>query len=523
LTSLLTDLRRQHRRELFLLGLIGALVLIPWLVGIGAGFWLMSQQGWAWYWWAGSIVLLTLALALARRLFRPRPPVHVWPRAAPGASAAEQRAREALRERAAALTADDLRDVDAAPALVQSAFHDVAAAYSPDDPVALWRFTLPELLLLVEDFAQRLRGTILADFPLLRHMELSWAVKLADLGGPLGRLLGLYRILQWVNPVGALTSELRGSLARQAIDGFGNSAKVQLGVMLIEQAGETAIKLYSGGYRRRADELLPTAPTPLQQGPAEPLTVLLAGRRNAGKSALLNALLGKACEPVGLLTATTAGCRAYDFDNDQTGPLVLVDCPGAEAADGGKPAWLRQAAESDLVIWVAAADRADRAVDERALAALDALGERRQSLRPVPRIVALTHADRLDPPLDWEPPYDIDQGQRPKEQQMRAARQAACAQLGIPEHAAAVVAARPGEPLWNAADLYRAIGGALPEATQKRLERSRARDGRFGRVKDAVLTLPTVYTKTVVAGRTLAGRVLGRLGKRGATDDAGKR
>ena len=503
------ELWRHHRRELWLLAPIAGLVLIPWLGGVAAAVWLIAQQGWAWYWWVGSVGLITIGFWLLRsRLSRPRPPRIDLTSATPGASGAERQARQALRQRAEAVTAQDLSSQESIQDLIQDAFHAVAQAYSPGDQAALWRFTLPELLLMVEDFAQRLRATLLRAFPLAQHIELSWVVRLSDLADPAGRWFTAWRLLRWVNPTQALLAEVRDSLSQQAFSGFGDTAKAQVGVIFVEQAGETAIKLYSGGYRRRAEELLPTAPEPIADAPSEPLTVLLAGRRNAGKSALLNALLGKAKEPVGLLTATTAACRAYEFHSAQAGELILVDCPGTDGQANKKPdeAWLKQAQHSDLVLWIAAANRADRKADQRALAALDALTEPNQAARRIPRVLILTHADKLDPPMEWTPPYDPDHGQGIKEQQMREAREAACEQMDIPPQHCALVAIRPGEPLWNQEAVEQAIRHVLPEAQQKQLERGLAADGWFQKAKHAAISVPTVYGKA----SAFAGRMFGQ-------------
>ena len=504
-TSAWRELRRHHRRELWWLGLLGALILIPWLAGLAAGVWFIAHQGWTWYWWVGSVLLITLGFWLAlSKLHRPQPPRVTLPFASPGASEAERVARQAVRRRAEAVEAGDLDSFEAIAPLIQGAFHDVAQAYSPDDQAALWRFTLPELLLMVEDFAQRLRTRVLLELPMVRHIELSWVVTLLDLAGPVGRWWSVLRLLRWVDPSQALLAELRGGLTGKVFSGVGETAKAQVGVILIEQAGETAIKLYSGTYRRRVDELRPTAPQPLPETPDAPLTILLAGRRNAGKSALLNALLGKAREPVGLLTPATADCRAYEFQSAQAGKLILVDCPGSDGQP--KEPWLAQAAQSDLVLWVAAANRADRAADQRALAALDALTERNRTARRIPRALVLTHADTLDPPQEWTPPYDPDQGLGLKEREMREARQAACEQLDVPLHQCALVAIRPGEPLWNREALEQAIIQVLPEAQQKRLERGLGKDGWFRTSKDIVLTAPNL----IDTFKSFAGRMLSR-------------
>jgi predicted GTPase len=510
--SLWSALRHHHRRQLALLGMIALLILIPWIIGMGAGVWLIVQQGWAWYWWGGSLLLLALALLLLRRLSRNiSAPLRLGSVALPGASVAEQEARERLRARIEdieARPAEVWQQPDAVSSLLLGALQDVAEAYSPGDAVALWRFTLPELLLMVEDISRQLRQTLVAEVPVLRHLELSWVMLALGLSGTVGKWMSLVRLLKWVNPTSAMTSELRARVIDQALDGLGSHAKAQIAVALVEQVGEAAIKLYAGGYRRRIDELPVTAATPLADRPAEPLTVLIAGRRNAGKSALLNALLGNAREPVGLLTAGTEGCRAYAFKAEQTGDLVLVDCPGVDPradAERRQP-WLAQAAKSDLVLWVTAANQADRAADQQALAALDALDQRDRTRRRLPRVLVLTHADQLDPPQEWAPPYDLVAGQRLKERQMREARDAVCKQLDCPVQQAALIAIRPGEPIWNRDGLYQAIRELLPEAQQKQLERGMAKEGWFKRTADTVNSVPAAFDKTTeFVKKTLAG------------------
>ena len=137
----------------------------------------------------------------------------------------------------------------------------MAEACAPRHPVALWRFTLSELLRMAEDLTQRVCGTLLIDFPMLRHIELSWIMTLLGVSEPLGRLMRFYPVLRWVNPRSALVSTLCEGLRDQPQKRARDPAKVQLGADLVAQAGETAIRLYSGGYRRRPDEALPMSPT----------------------------------------------------------------------------------------------------------------------------------------------------------------------------------------------------------------------------------------------------------------------
>lgn len=468
--SLLPALGRHYWRELAVLVAVGVLYLLPWLFGVAVGVWYLWAQGLGWYWWAGSLGVLALAMGLLRFGLRAPRPHQAAAVTAAGASDAEQQARAALAALAADAGANDLRDANAVQALLLRALGAVASAYAPEDPTALWRFTVPELLLMMQDVAGRLREQLLREVPVLRHLQLTWAVRLYDVAEPTRRLLSLWRLLAWVNPVGAIVAEARGALTDQVLDTLQAATRAQVAVILVEQVGAAAIDLYAGRYRYRVDERPPTAPQPLPETPPEPLTILLAGRAKAGKSSLLNALLGQMREPVGRLSAGVPGTRPYRWQTPDGQPAVLIDSP-AVTGTGAAP-WLTQAARCDLVLWVAAANRPDRALDQQALAALDALTAGDLTLRRIPRLVVLTHADRLDPPLEWSPPYDLEQGQGIKPRHMRAARAAAAAQLAVPEARIALVALPPDGTPWGLDGLLGRLAAALPEARHKQLERA---------------------------------------------------
>ena len=82
-------LRRHYWRELWVIALIAALVLVPWLFGLGLGIWFLAQQGWGWYWWGGSMLFAGLGIGLLRVALRRKPPRVDLADADPGAPFAE--------------------------------------------------------------------------------------------------------------------------------------------------------------------------------------------------------------------------------------------------------------------------------------------------------------------------------------------------------------------------------------------------------------------------------------------------
>jgi len=88
----------------------------------------------------------------------------------------------------------------------------------------------------------------------------------------------------------------------------------------------------------------------------------------------------------------------------------------------------------------------------------------------------------------------------------------------MPLQQCALIAIRPGEPLWNRDALEQAISGVLPEAQQKQLERGLADDGWFKTAIDAVISVPSVYDKA----KSIGARILRRTVRKTAGKLSGK-
>jgi predicted GTPase len=104
--------------------------------------------------------------------------------------------------------------------------------------------------------------------------------------------------------------------------------------------------------------------------------------------------------------------------------LVLLDTIGYHHTDPRTdqfPATADAAQQSDLVLLVMHARNPARQADLDLVRGLRAWFAKRLDLKMPPVLGVLTHIDLLSPAMEWQPPYDWQQPQRLKEQQIAEA------------------------------------------------------------------------------------------------------
>lgn len=473
---------RRHWREILLL----ALYILPFLALAALGSLWLWEKGYVWYFSAGSLALVACTVII-RSFWRLQPHGITLVTAMPGAAVAERRARNALEGILDGVSAADASSMAAAQNLAMRAVEAVAGAYHPGDAVAWLNVTVPELLLMTEDMSRRVREALGRDLPILRYLDISLAVKGQALAGHATGLWNIARVLRFMNPSNALLQEAKSVIVNKALGSVTGATKARMAAIIVREVGEVAVKLYSGGYRRTEAELLATEPMAVPPPPVHPLVVLIAGQGNTGKSSLLNALAGNIRVPAGH-TLPTDQFFTVELEYAEVGRLVLVDSPGVGAEPSA--AWLVKAREADLIVWVVAANRADRAADQKALGILRRMTQDDIQLRETLILLAATHADRVNPPMEWLPPYDPNVGESAKERSMREALAAASASLTVPPNRCAIVSVEsPGLGSWNVEALWARIHTTLPEAKQKQLERSLHREGWMRAAIDAAKSI----------------------------------
>jgi predicted GTPase len=153
-------------------------------------------------------------------------------------------------------------------------------------------------------------------------------------------------------------------------------------------------------------------------------TIAVMGQVKAGKSSLINSLIGDAVAATGILPLTREVQRFEYPIPGSSNAVTLLDTPGYEEYDLSKKQ-LREIATAseaaDLLLLVMAANVTARQADLAMVKQLDQHYRDRPHLKPPVIVAVLTHIDLLRPVREWTPPYDWRNPQALKEQSMAGA------------------------------------------------------------------------------------------------------
>ncbi|NIP85391.1 MAG: hypothetical protein GTO03_07435, partial [Planctomycetales bacterium] len=444
-------------------GLLLLLLIVPLVLYGAVGGWVLWQTGHLlWLWWVLP-VCWTLAYLLAghwRRAMLPRPEVEV--QEVPHWTDADQRAAQviAARQQAAGQVAhQQLADPQFYLQTAMDLSLEIARQYHPqtEDPVE--SLTIPEILaaarLAVEDIEKWTQQYVPASHLLTvrqwRRLSRAprWLKAVSDASwaaAMLFRLGNVGRYAVWKVAMEPVTRKMHTDLLAAFY------------VFFLRQMGFYFIEMNSGRLRGGADpyremmrrtgqqETPPAAgsDTGLPVAAADPgegdVTIALVGQVNAGKSSLINALLGQRVARTDVLPQSDQVQRHSVHLADGGQRVVFLDTPGYGGT--GLPRSIQRQMQhaieqADLVLLVMNASHAARQPDqqllENMLGTLAAEGHR----KPPPVIGVLTHIDALPPVLEWDPPYNWQTPTHLKEENIRGAVDYAGQLLG--EQVAAIV------------------------------------------------------------------------------------
>jgi uncharacterized protein len=370
----------------------------------------------------------------------------------------------------------------------QTLVEEVALIYYPQAKRPLLNIYVPQAYNLIRGTVDDVDQWMQKLTPILGQVTIGQAYEAYETYQklePAARLaLKAWNWAQWVfNPVVALARSVTKGYRAQANQQLVTNLGQLLREATLKALGERAIALYSGEALQNivlSEPALPTnqtqtlrdifAQASATQEPAQSqLNLLLMGRTGAGKSSLINTLFRQNLATVDVLPSTDQ-IQSYTFAVATGETLLLWDTPGYEQVGMSQysQAVLQKAATADLVILVTPVQDPTLQMD------LERVHELKQQNPDLPILTVVTQVDRLRPLREWEPPYNWHNGDRPKEQNIRAAIEyhesllkADCAAI-LPLVTEDLV---QGRSPWGDSELSQAILQTLEPAKEFRLSR----------------------------------------------------
>lgn len=470
-----------------------SLLALPILLLIPLGILWLWQEGWL-LWWLVLAGVLALAGYLPALWWRRRQRA----RLATAGSDDQTRVSEPdgtwsprdleawaeVQQVAGTVDRDIVTDRDRLLATARETIERVARHYHPEERDPIWSFTVPELLMLTERVSLRLRMVVLDHVPAAHlieagHLLRVWEYKpMATTGLRIFRHLhNAWRVTRLGNPMAALLAEARQRIVGAAMTEAGDWLRSEGARIWVEEVGRAAIELYSGRLRIDTERLHELAAT--EGGGHEvaeaalpgPLRILVAGRVNAGKSSLVNALLG---EPVAGVAATrlTERPSGYRFEHTELPEGLLVDTPGlSSTADIER--LVDRAWESDLLVWVVPADPPDLTLDRGTLNAIRTRFAADPRRSPIPIAAIVSHIDQLElkSPANRHvalgPADTLDQ----RTAMIRSGLANIAARLDLPVERVVGAQLDPPEQVSNLEGIWALLGTCYPEARRCRAQR----------------------------------------------------
>ncbi|WP_434144995.1 GTPase family protein [Photobacterium leiognathi] len=140
----------------------------------------------------------------------------------------------------------------------------------------------------------------------------------------------------------------------------------------------------------------------------EPLRIAVIGQISAGKSSVVNGLLGEMSAEISALPSTDKA-TTYKCEVEGTDVINLIDLPGIDGSESVNKMLLKQITQSDVVLWVLKANQSSRQADITLKQMVDDFYvQAKHQNRKAPKIIMLVNqVDKLKPVEEWLPPYDL--------------------------------------------------------------------------------------------------------------------
>lgn len=361
----------------------------------------------------------------------------------------------------------------------------ISHIYNPEVKYPLLNIYIPQVYGLIRGTVDDMDQWMQKLSPVLNQVTVGQAYQTYEVYRKLEpsarKLWKVWNWAQWVlNPITAV--------AKKASEGVGNRASQELLINLSQLLREAALRnlckqaitLYADTKIELPIPTLPQVKTqtlrdilsqsePLETVAQKPINILIIGRTGAGKSSLINTLFQDELATVDVLPSTDT-IQNYHWETENVEVINLWDTPGYEQVkrEDLRDLVIDYASNADLLLLVTPA------LDPALQMDVDFLEDVKLEVEDLPIIAIVTQVDRLRPIREWQPPYNWEKGEKPKEISIREATKYRQQLLG--NFANLVLPIVTNDPQnnrnnWNIEALSSGLLAAIEPAKQLRLTR----------------------------------------------------